>query len=862
MKNIIYIVLFLTVNSFAQTYPSWSSKFDFLTYGYVVATVESSTGELFIAKNNAVYNANHPPSILKYNPVTEQFQEHYNGVYLMYKLNDIELVGDSVLYVSCYNNSSGTSNSIYKKNVASTNWQLLGTADNEISTLKYFNGKLYLGGSFTSIGTNPFYAIASLNITTNVFDSVPGRLHGWSSTPTVNKLESSGSNMFVIGEFFRSGNDTLNSVARFTSSGWNKMSYGLQNGSTPGRVIGLSIDPSNQNNIAVVGNFNYFEKYQHFPYNSDHLATWNSSLSKWDTVPKFKSFFTNQYINLNGPWNIFDVKHYNNEIYVSYIYPKVSGDRIVKINSTGWSFIPVKLTDHNPKGCSFSEYQGDMLISSYHSFPMHGTIRFDGTNNIKSFGSGIRGYSVLSPIVFAEDNNDLYMSYGGAYNSSSDNYPFAGGNKTAGDLIKFNFNTMSYDSIGSEFNHEIRGMKVIGDSLIVLGSFWANSYKPSTSMKFGAIYRKSIKQWAPLITSSYNVLLGFGHYFKSIAQYGSGFFIGGKFIINSDQNLQNLVYWNGASFDSVKYAPHIAEINCLEITNDTLWVGGKFNLSINGNGGFAAYKISTKQWVSSGSFVDFGNSTNAEVKSLKVYKNKVFVGGDYLNLYKPASATSYTIPSYIGYFSRTNLNNYTALADFNFPWNSSVQTFYIKNDTTIFIGGSRLYKNLACKTGTLNCDSAYAIAEYDYVSNKFKGFYQAGLRYTLNPYMPSVFFITEKNNKVFLSGVFNRAGSSLNSINIAALTLGPSISTGISYNQNVTNEQNIHVYPNPSSGEVHVEINGDKVREVELMDITGKTCFVSNSGSFYIENLSSGLYMLKATSAKNEVFFRKLVISR
>lgn len=860
MKNIVYLILLLTVNGFSQTFPNWSSKFDFLGYGYVVATVESSTGDLYMAKNNEVYSATYPPSILKYNPLTEQLQEHYYNGYMMYKLNDIELVGDSVIYIACWDNSYNNVNSVYKKNVASTNWQLLGKANNEVKTLKYFNGKLYIGGSFTTLGTGTFYAIAAFNTSTNVFDSVPGRLHGLGSTPVVCDLESNGTDMFVVGEFLRAGVDTMYSVSRFNSGGWNKMSKGLRNGNQPGMVIALDVNPSNQNNISVVGNFNYFENNLYYPFPAGYLASWNSSINKWDTVPKFKSFFSS--ITASGPNNIFDVKYFNNDIHISYSYPKTNGDRIVKFNSSGWSFIPLKFTDHNPRGCGLSVYQGDLLISSNHSFPMHGTIRFDGTNNIKSFGSGIRGISQLRPIIFAEDNNDLYMTYGAGYMSSADNYPFAGGNKTAGDLIKFNYNTMSYDSLGSEFNGEIRGMKVSGDSLIALGKFWLNSYQPATFMKFGAIYRKSTKQWGPLIASSYTVQLSSSDYFKSIALYGSGFFIGGKFILNNDQNLQNLVYWNGVSFDSVKYAPHIAEINCLEITNDTLWVGGKFTLSVNGNSGFAAYKISTKQWLSSGSFIDYSTVSNSEVRSLKVYKNKIFVGGTFMDKYKPVAATSYTIPSYIGYFSRTNLNSYTPLGDFDSPFKSTVQTFYIKNDSIIYIGGGQLYKNSACKTGTLNCDSSYAIVEYDYVLNKFKGFYESGMRYTLNPYIPTVYYITEKNNKIFVSGLFNRAGSALNSINLAALTLGPPLSTGFVQMEDENSAQNIHIYPNPSSGEINVLLKGNEVKKVELIDVTGKTCFVSTSGSFYVDNLPSGLYLIRVISVNDKMFSRKLVISK
>ncbi|MBS1652539.1 MAG: T9SS type A sorting domain-containing protein [Bacteroidetes bacterium] len=76
----------------------------------------------------------------------------------------------------------------------------------------------------------------------------------------------------------------------------------------------------------------------------------------------------------------------------------------------------------------------------------------------------------------------------------------------------------------------------------------------------------------------------------------------------------------------------------------------------------------------------------------------------------------------------------------------------------------------------------------------------------------------------------------------------------------------ISVYPNPASNYVTINYNNSSAYKVELIDITGKSVILENINGFdaviNIDNLSSGLYLLKVSNTKGEVYTKKLLIER
>ncbi len=73
-------------------------------------------------------------------------------------------------------------------------------------------------------------------------------------------------------------------------------------------------------------------------------------------------------------------------------------------------------------------------------------------------------------------------------------------------------------------------------------------------------------------------------------------------------------------------------------------------------------------------------------------------------------------------------------------------------------------------------------------------------------------------------------------------------------------DENIYIYPNPSSGQFIVEGNG--IQKIEVIDITGKSVYnenINNKSSIINSQLKKGVYFAKITSSTG-VVFEKLIV--
>ncbi len=82
-------------------------------------------------------------------------------------------------------------------------------------------------------------------------------------------------------------------------------------------------------------------------------------------------------------------------------------------------------------------------------------------------------------------------------------------------------------------------------------------------------------------------------------------------------------------------------------------------------------------------------------------------------------------------------------------------------------------------------------------------------------------------------------------------------------NENNSDDSNLLVYPNPSSGQIHIELNQiDGIALVSVIDITGKEVFnatvTNESNDINVANLSRGIYLVRAND--NGVIYSKKVI--
>ena len=62
------------------------------------------------------------------------------------------------------------------------------------------------------------------------------------------------------------------------------------------------------------------------------------------------------------------------------------------------------------------------------------------------------------------------------------------------------------------------------------------------------------------------------------------------------------------------------------------------------------------------------------------------------------------------------------------------------------------------------------------------------------------------------------------------------------------NDINVAIYPNPVSNVLNVE--GEGIEQVEVMDLNGRVILTSAATSLNLENLASGVYMVRVIAAE------------
>lgn len=72
-------------------------------------------------------------------------------------------------------------------------------------------------------------------------------------------------------------------------------------------------------------------------------------------------------------------------------------------------------------------------------------------------------------------------------------------------------------------------------------------------------------------------------------------------------------------------------------------------------------------------------------------------------------------------------------------------------------------------------------------------------------------------------------------------------------------DNNIKVFPNPTSGNITIESLKSIIKNVEIYNALGRKVFYTQETHFNIDNLSTGVYFMKMTSNDDAVYTRKIV---
>jgi len=135
-----------------------------------------------------------------------------------------------------------------------------------------------------------------------------------------------------------------------------------------------------------------------------------------------------------------------------------------------------------------------------------------------------------------------------------------------------------------------------------------------------------------------------------------------------------------------------------------------------------------------------------------------------------------------------------------------------------------------------------------------------GMQYNLSSTPPqAVWTETTSGSSISRVEMFTTLGC-LNSLTSATVTMG-SCTTGI----NELNETALQVYPNPSKGNVNVNLadySGSPVT-IQIFDVLGKTVFITElpaaQNSFDISYLANGVYTYKLSNKESSIKVGKLV---
>ncbi|MGJ8743416.1 T9SS type A sorting domain-containing protein [Polaribacter sp.] len=87
---------------------------------------------------------------------------------------------------------------------------------------------------------------------------------------------------------------------------------------------------------------------------------------------------------------------------------------------------------------------------------------------------------------------------------------------------------------------------------------------------------------------------------------------------------------------------------------------------------------------------------------------------------------------------------------------------------------------------------------------------------------------------------------------------GITINDVLSISENTISENNISVYPNPSTNAL--KVTGVTAKKLTLLDINGRKITSTNGNQLKFSNVSKGMYVLKIETEKNSIITKKIII--
>lgn len=598
--------------------------------GIVYTSVPDGLGGWFIGGNFTMVGDSTRTNIAQIdsNGMVTSFNPNANGI-----IKKIQKVGNDLLVCGSFTSIGGqTKFYLASLNVISGLANTFnGAIGGIVNNFAISGNSIFIGGTFTSIASTSRNRIAALNLTT-------AALLTWNpnSNNSVNLLEINNGVLYVGGDFTTIGGQTRNKLASLN------ISTGLATSWNPNPNGTISAISSIANSIYIGGLFTNIGGLS-----KNNLVCFNSisgNVTSWNPNPNNQVFS----IALNG-----------NSVYVGGRFSSIGGrllNNIALLDSTtgianSWNPSPESASIIH----TISTDANKIYIGGY--FKHLGGIDRVNLAVIDVASTNLTSYNP-SPnnevINLSISNNRLYVSgdfdtIGGQARNRFGSLDIITGNATS-----WNPNP----------NSAVKTFAFSGSTVFAGGSFSNIGGQPRNYLASLDTISGISTSWNP--NPSSNVL--------SLTIDNSNIYVGGEFTSISGVNRNYLACLNSSTGFATSWNPSPSHwVNTIAISNNVIYIGGSF-FSVGGTSNVRK-RIAAINSSGSGSLTSWNPNSEGNINSIAIYGNFLYAGGDYSN---------------IGGLSRNNLAAINTKTGVVTSWNPLVNNIISDlaiKDNIVYFGG-------------------------------------------------------------------------------------------------------------------------------------------------------------------------------
>jgi hypothetical protein len=432
------------------------------------------------------------------------------------------------------------------------------------------NGNLYIGGTFTFVGTVAANNIAMWNGSS--WAALGSGIGANGFTPAVYALALNGTTLYVGGNFRTAGGATANFIAQWNGGAWSTLGSGMNS-----TVFALAVSGST---LYAGGPFTTAGGVS-----ANYVAQWNGST--WSALGSGMNNYT--YALAVSGTNLYAGGTFTTAGGISVNY-------VAEWNGSTWSAVGSGMVTSNGGVYALAVNGATLYAGGY--FAAAGGIT---ASNIAQWNG-----SAWSALGSGATNTVAALAVGGS-TLYAGGY-FTNANGSPGNCV-MQWNGSTWLALGSGTNNGIRALAVSGTTLFVGGQFTGA----------GAVGVNNLAQWDGNAWSSLGSGLSGG--VSALAVSGSTLYIGGSFTSVGGVPAYNIAQWNGSTWSALGSGTD-GNVYALAVSGSTLYAAGSFVLA---GGTWVSF---VAQWNGS-TWSALGSGMNNYVFALAARGSTVYAGGNF-----------------------------------------------------------------------------------------------------------------------------------------------------------------------------------------------------------------------------------------